>query len=307
MHIVTGAPIPAGAEAVVRVEDVEARPDSISLRVPRETICTGQHIRRQGENLRAGAEVLPAGTLLHPAAMGALATCGVSIVKVFRQVRIGILTTGDEVVDPASSPEPWQIRNANAFTLSALFSSASWRSVSPPRHVPDDAPEIARELTCLLDCCDLIVLTGGVSMGDRDYVPETIRKCGCEVLFHKLPIRPGKPILGAIGPRGQAVLGLPGNPVSVLTTGVRFGSSVCRKLAGLSATSLGQVSLANHDGNAIKLWYSRPVTLKQCGVAQLISSQGSGDVPSAARSDGFVELPPGGAGSGPWPFYPWEI
>lgn len=308
MHIVTGAPVPAGVEAVVRIEDTEMVPEGIRLRIPAESIRMGQNIRRKGENIASGSEILPAGTLLHPAAVGSLATFGVAKPRVFRKLRIGVLTTGDEVVDAQEAVEPWQIRNSNAASLQALLSGSKWRSMAPLRHASDDPRILTSELNRLLDSCDLVILTGGVSMGDRDYVPQTVRDCGCNVVFHKLPIRPGKPILGAVGPQGQAVLALPGNPVSVLTTAVRFGGAVCRKLGGIQNTAPPlSVALSNPDQTVLKLWHARPVRLLANGVAELLSSRGSGDIAAAARSDGFVELPPGESGAGPWPFYRWEI
>lgn len=306
-HIVTGAPVPKEAEAVVRVEDVVAQSDGITLKASCGSIVAGANIRRQGENLPAGRQVLGGGCLLHAGALGALANFGVQSVKVTRKVRIGILTTGDEIVEAGVEPAPWQIRNANAASLVGLFGGASWRLVATPRHARDDADLLAEALNGLLDCCDLIMLTGGVSMGDRDYVPQVIQSCECEVLFHKLPIRPGKPILGAVGAEGQAVLGLPGNPVSVLTTAVRFGSPICRKLAGLPPLPQMQVEVSATGERPIDLWYARPIKLSPGGRGEVIASRGSGDLPSVADSDGFVELPPGGSGEGPWRYFRWEI
>ena len=307
LYIVTGAPVPAGAEAIIRVEDVEREEARIILKIPPATIRLGLDIRRQGENVIKGGVVLRPGAMLTPAAIGAMGAFGFAMPRVYQRVRIGILTTGDEVLDVDSSPLPWQLRNTNAVALYALFAPLRWAQVLPPRHAPDDASAIESQLQNLLEVCDLILLTGGVSMGDRDYVPAVVGRCGAGVVFHKLPIHPGKPILAATGKRGQAILGLPGNPVSVMTTAVRFALPAARHLAGLSeALTALPIRLANPGETRIKLWWSRPVKITENGEAFALDSRGSGDIAGAAASDGFIEMPPDAAGVGPWPFYRWE-
>ena len=150
-------------------------------------------------------------------------------------------------------------------------------------------------------------------MGDRDYVPAAVAQAGCTIVFHRLPIRPGRPILGALGPRGQAVLGLPGNPVSVLVTARRLGMIVLRRLGGLRdidppapTVTLTAAAAELLGETPLRLWSYRPVQLASADRAELVIARSSGDFVAAARSDGFIEVAPGGVGRGPWPFYAWS-
>ena len=146
-------------------------------------------------------------------------------------------------------------------------------------------------------------------MGHHDCVPKAIERAGATRVFHRLPQRPGKPLLGAVGPSGQGVLGLPGNPVSVMVAARRFGAAVLRRLAGFSEPqpAVPMVRLREPDGERLALWWHRLVRLVGDGEAELVTSKGSGDLVSAARSDGFVVMPPDGVGEGPWPYYDWAV
>jgi molybdopterin molybdotransferase len=214
--------------------------------------------------------------------------------------------TGDEVLGAAEAVADWQLRDSNGPALRAMLGAKAWVELLPARRCPDE-PALLRELVGLmLASADLLLLTGGVSMGDRDFVPGVLRDAGAEVLFHKVPQRPGKPVLGAIGPEGQAILGLPGNPLSVMVTARRMASPIARRLAGSVAFPPPIRVEVNDDGKRIELWWHRLVRLVDASRAELVESRGSGDIPSAARSHGFVEIPPG-EGGGSRDFYPWTI
>lgn len=308
LRIVTGALIPAGAEAVVRREDVVEHGDHITIGP--ETLHTqrGQYIRRAGENARAGEAIVPAGTVIAPPVMAAMATFGAARVSVYRRVRVGVLITGDELLPPDGRPEPWQLRDANGPALRAMIACRPWCELRDCRHVADEPEPMSAALRELLRDCDAVFITGGVSMGGRDHVPSVVQAAGAEIIFHRLPQRPGKPILAAVGPAGQAILGLPGNPVSVMVTARRFGVPALAKRAGLTdpAPSPPAVTLAPDDGRRLDLWWYRPVRLAAAGLAEFLDLRSSGDVAATARSDGFIELPPGEGGSGPWAFYAWQ-
>jgi molybdopterin molybdotransferase len=137
-------------------------------------------------------------------------------------------------------------------------------------------------------------------------VPDAVAACGGEILFHRLPIRPGKPVLGAVGPRGQAIFGLPGTPVSVVIAGRWFAVPALRQLAGLPPEpEVASVTVREMGTKRLGLWWYRPVRVLGPALVQVVPSRGSGDLVSAARSDGFVLVPPQGEGAGPWPFTPW--
>jgi len=305
LRIVTGAAVPPEAEAVVKREDTVENPDSIELRGDPSAIGAGQHIRRKGENLRTGEVVVQSGTAVSPAVAGALATFGVDRVRVRRRVRVALLVTGDEVADAGASAVAWRIRDANGPALRGFVSGRPWLELTGLIHVPDSRAATIERLSDALRDNDAVLLTGGVSMGDHDYVPEALEQARCETVFHRLPIRPGKPVLGSVGARGQLVLGLPGNPVSVLVGARWFALPLLRKRAGIAPAvpPPGLVRLREHDGRTLPLFWYRLVRMAGPGEAELCPSQGSGDMVSAARADGFVMIPPEQAGEGPWPYY----
>ncbi|MEE8331726.1 MAG: molybdopterin molybdotransferase MoeA [Acidimicrobiia bacterium] len=306
VRIFTGGAIPEGADAVVKREDVEERESSIFIG-PDVVIEAGLHIRRRGENLPEGERVLDPGVEIDATVAAALATFGVTQPEVYRPVGIGIIATGDEVLAPSETPTPWQLRDSNTSAVSVLTGSKPWIDLVATERRVDNRELLTKTLGELLDRCDAVFLTGGVSMGDYDFVPEVIADIGGEIVFHRLRQRPGKPLLGATGPSGQAILGLPGNPVSVMVTARRWGLQALRKLAGITEYDppAPAVAVANPDGESIDLWWHRLVTIDRDGGANLVQTKGSGDLVSAARSDGFVVLPPGESGAGPWPFYGW--
>ncbi|MBN8597165.1 MAG: molybdopterin molybdotransferase MoeA [Planctomycetes bacterium] len=307
-RIVTGAPIPHGADCVLRIEDISVAGDTISFNPQiAKSLPPNHFIRRRGENAPQDAEVLPAGTPITPAVASALASCGISNPLVFRRLRVGILSTGDEVLSPEATPHPWQLRDGNSAALEALLSSLAVVESIEASHAPDDQRRILAAASKLLSRCDALLLSGGVSMGHRDHVPAALAQLGAATIFHKIPQRPGKPILAAIGPRQQLILGLPGNPVSVLLTAHRFAIPAVEHIAG-SASPRNQpaITIANPDKQTIPLWWHRIVRLTQDGRAELIDNKGSGDQIATARSTGFIEIPPNTADAGPWPYYAWR-
>lgn len=307
VRIATGAPIPiAGVEAILKREDVtevESSGRVTSIIVPRATIAKtppGQFIRRRAENARAGAVVLEAGTMLTSATIGALAAIGHATPRVHRAVRVAIITTGDEVVEPGATPEAHQIRNANAAALQAALGANRWIVVERLIHVRDDDAAVLGSLRDAAQDCDAIVLSGGVSMGHRDPVRAAIDAMGASVIFHGLPQRPGKPMLGALLSRpvpGSAlaipVFGLPGNPVSTLVTCTRIVLPVLGTLAGIARwPSDPVVRVVNADAQTIDLWWHRPVRLIEPGLVELAAVQTSGDGVGIGATNGFVEVPP---------------
>ncbi len=308
LRIFTGGPVPAEAQAVIPREQLTEHADAIEL--PAGLIVKpGQHIRRCGENGQADERIVDAGVAIDAVIAAALAAFGVTRAMVFEPVRVAAIVTGDEVHQAGAAVEPWQLRDSNGPVLEAMFAGMPWIDWLGVRYTRDDEASLGAAVRQALTDADALVLTGGVSMGDYDFVPQVLAGAGCAAVFHRLPIRPGKPVLGAIGPQGQAVLGLPGNPVSVMTTARRIAAPVLRYRAGFAVADppVAAVELTNPDGKALSLRWSRPVRLIHTGQAELVSSRGSGDLISSARSDGFVEVPPDQHGSGPWPFYRWSL
>ena len=316
VRIVTGAPVPTGADAVVRHEDADAAAGRVRLRIPATDVRRGAFIRHRGENAPAGTEVLPPGTLLGAAAIGALATFGAATVRVHRRVRVAIVVTGDEIVGAAAVPAPWQVRDSNGAVLASLLAARPWIEVVAQRHAPDDADALARTLEAAAGESDAVILTGGVSMGHRDHVPEVARRMGAVTVFHRLPQRPGRPMLAAVLPaRGERaavpILGLPGNPVSVMVTARRLAVPMLGRLAGMHDAEFAAPArhVDGDDGATLGMWWfrlaSEHVTADGERRLRLLPTKSSGDVATAAGSVGFVEVAPGCGSAGPNPFHHW--
>ncbi len=308
VRIFTGGPVPAEADIVVKREDAIEESGKVSVLPTSQKLKLGQNIRRRGENGLAGQEILSRGTLLTAPRMSAVATFGPASLDVYSKVRVAILNTGDELVSPGRPAEAWQIRDSNGPVLESLLNSRSWLEVVQRSAVGDELDSIVASLNNALARADAVLLTGGVSMGDRDLVPEAIQRCGGKIVFHKLPIRPGKPILGAVGPTGQLICGLPGNPVSVAVTARRFAMLFLKKLAGMNLAEDADarlVGVANSDEKMLELVWYRLAKLRTDGLVELLDSRGSGDLVSLAMSDGFVEMDAGGCGPGPWLWRAW--
>lgn len=309
VRIFTGAIVPAGCDAVVKREDTDE--SSTSIRFHDDAIKStvlGSHIRRAGENAAAGSPVLEPGAKISPATVAALANFGFVHPLVYRQVKVAILTTGNEVVDPTTEQlEPWQLRNSNQSAVHAMLIENPLVDVERVDHVADDRQALAKTLRQALECADAVVMTGGVSKGDYDYVPDTISQAGGEIIFHGLPIRPGKPILGAATDAGKLILGLPGNPVSATINCHRFLMPLLRRIAGQSIWTdrPPMVRLRELPSKLIPLHCMLLARRIEPGIADLVIGKGSGDLVSLAQSDGYVCLPPMTNTPGLWPMFSW--
>lgn len=234
----TGGMLPEGADAVVMLEytqqtsEVSTDPQGL----PREieifrSVADGENIIRIGEDVAKGQIVIPKGTVLRPAEIGGLMALGITSLRVARLVRVGLISTGDEVIEPGQKPRPGQVRDINSYTLGALVEKSG--GVAIRYGIVGDRFEVLKEAAAkALNECDVVIITAGSSASTRDMTAEVIRRLGEPgVLVHGVNTRPGKPtILGASG--GKAVIGLPGNPVSALVNGYLFVVPVIEKLLG---------------------------------------------------------------------------
>lgn len=310
VRIATGAPLPAGADAVFKREDLIEHPDGRTIELTPATPAPrpGDHVRRRGENARSGDTVAAAGSLISSAVLGTLAAVGQTLPLVHQAVRVAVISTGDEVVAADQTPGPHQIRDSNRPAIIEQMTAHRWAQVLSSVHVHDDGALLAGHLARALAEAHAVILTGGVSMGHRDPVRACIEQSGAAIAFHGLPQRPGKPILAAIGPDHQLVFGLPGNPVSALLTCTRIVIPVLAARAGMrSSPPVPSIRIANPDARRADLWWHRLVRLTDAGDAELVELRGSGDIIAAGRADGFVEIPPGeDPAAGPFPFYAWS-
>jgi molybdopterin molybdotransferase len=242
--ISTGAMLPEGADAVLRVEDAER--GDMQLRVGM-AISPGMDVRRAGDDVRAGETVLTSGDRLGPAELGVAASTGVAELTCARQPRVAIVVTGDELVDPPAPLRPGQIRNTNAYALRAQAVRAG-ALVERVTNVGDDRAATVRALEAALSA-DVAVATGGVSVGPHDHVRPAYRELGVEEVFYGVALRPGKPTW--FGTLGKALaFGLPGNPVSAMITFHQFVRPAFARMLGTTARE--QRALATMDADYTK-------------------------------------------------------
>lgn len=226
LRIMTGAPLPRGADAVVPVEATRSEGQRVYIL---EGVARGENVRRAGEDVRAGETVLEAGREVTAAELGMLASLGYARVRCFRRAVVGIISTGDELVDVGEELTPGKIRDSNSYTLYGMVREAG---AEPMRLgvVRDDASLLERAILENLERVDLFVTSGGVSVGDYDMVKDVLGKLG-EMNFWKVAMRPGKPqAFGRIG--GKPLFGLPGNPVSVMVSFEQFVRPALLKMMG---------------------------------------------------------------------------
>ncbi|MCB9372244.1 MAG: molybdopterin molybdotransferase MoeA [Microthrixaceae bacterium] len=228
VRIMTGAPMPPGADAVVMVERTTVDDSGATVGV-HVTVEPGNHVRRAGDDVRAGERVFPAGTPLEAAHLGVLASVGVRRVPVHPRPRVGVVSTGDELVDGPEALGPGQIRDSNRRMLLALVERVDCTPVDLGR-IPDDEAAIAAAFEEGARSCDAVISSGGVSMGDFDYVKVVLDRLG-DMRWMQVAIRPAKPLaFGTID--GTPVFGLPGNPVSSLVSFELFARPGLRRMLG---------------------------------------------------------------------------
>jgi len=307
IRIFTGGVVPQGADVVIPRERCREESDRVWVTIPLDQIPLGWNIRRQGENAKQDEVGLQAGCCIDGPRMSSIVSMNrESQIDVSRKVRVTIINTGDELMGMDSPIEAWQIRDSNGPLLESMLRACpwiEWNRVS----ARDDLSEIQTRLKEALDVSDAVLLTGGVSMGDTDHVPAAVRHCRAEVIFHRLAIRPGAPVLGAVGSEGQLIMGLPGNPVSVAVTFRRLGLELLDRMARrVSGRRKWKIQVAGSDSKTLGLVWYRLVQIQADGTALLLSNQGSGDIRSLGLSDGFIEVPPGSLSQGMFPFYDWN-
>jgi molybdopterin molybdotransferase len=292
-RIFTGALVPEGADTVVAQE--QARPEQ--GRVLLDVGARGAFVRARGEVIAAGAPLAEPGDRMTPPRAALLAAAGVAHAPVRRRPWLGLVTTGAEVVPAEREPRPGQIRDANGPLLSAAALEAHLEIVHRGQAV-DDPAEVRREIERALAQAELVLVTGGVSVGDHDHVPAAVRDLGGRVLFHRLKIKPGRPLLVArFGTRWM--LGLPGNPLSCLVCWRLFGRPLAEALAGDGRAFEevpGDGVLAEDVVNAETRTWLRPARLEGPAHARRVHPlgwKGSHDVASCAPADALMRLEAG--------------
>ncbi|MBN1984347.1 MAG: molybdopterin molybdotransferase MoeA [Chitinivibrionales bacterium] len=288
-RIMTGAPIPKGADMVVMFEDVREKGGMVFVKQKRDN----PNIRRCGEDIKKGMVALKQGTEIKPAHVATLASCGLSRVAVFRRVVVGVIATGDELVEPAFKPKAGQIRNSNGPQLMAQIAAAG----GEPQYfgiAADNAVSIKKLLKKALKACDVVLLSGGVSAGDFDCVVPVLRHLGVNVKFEKIAIKPGKPTV--FGMKGShAIFGLPGNPVSTFVLFEMLVKPFLLKLMGqrhhpmtVSAPLEKAISRKHADRQEFI-----PVRFTGRGTVEQVSYHGSAHIHAYTEAEGIISVEAG--------------
>lgn len=295
-RIMTGAPIPDGADAVVPVEQTEALPGE-RVRILRPSIPPEANLIRQGTNRRVGERVLPAGRRLRAQELGALAELGHARVSVRRPAQVAVLATGDELVSIAEIPGPGQIRNSNETMLCAqiLEAGAEPRPLGVAR---DNRDDLRKHIDEGLQA-DILLLTGGVSAGVLDLVPSELERAGVRQVFHKVNVKPGKPVWFGVLPRAERpcyVFGLPGNPVSTMVCFELFARTALRKLHGdpspVPRRQTARLAHAHHHRDDRETWFPAVLEWRDADVmVRLMNWHGSSDLLATCDADCLVVFP----------------
>jgi len=295
IEVMTGAILPLASDCVVPIEQYLIEDGVASLKSA--IVSTPYHnVHRRGSDSRQGTLLLKTGTLLRAPEIAVAASAGMARVRVSSQPAIMIVSTGDELVEPGDPIAEYQVRRSNAYAVSAALRRRGFGRVGDD-HVPDDEGRLHDRLALHLTTHEVVILSGGVSMGRFDLVPKVLEQLGVEQIFHNIAQRPGKPMWFGIGPLGQAVFGLPGNPVSTLVCLIRYVIPAIAEAMGTSRTAPERMALAAPVTVQPPLTYFLPVAVEHDDWGRPWATprppNGSGDFLSLAGTDGFVELPPG--------------
>jgi molybdopterin molybdotransferase len=293
--IMTGAPLPPGADAVVMIEQTRRSGDVVVVDDP--AVTPGKFRLRRGREMRAGEVVLRRGERLNAPRLGLLASVGRTEARVIPPPRVVVVPTGDELVEPDRVPGPGQIRNSNALMLRTMALAAG-AEAEALAIAPDDPQRLAEALERGLSA-DVLVITGGVSAGNRDLVPGTLEQLGVERVFHKVRMKPGKPLWYGVGPRrgdsspGPLVFGLPGNPVSGIVGFLLFVRPALDILTARGTQGAATVALPlalpfTHRGDRPTYHPARVSTEGGRTAVAPLDWAGSADLKTVAQADGFA-------------------
>jgi molybdopterin molybdotransferase len=284
VEIATGAPMPHGADAVVMVEESErSGSGEVNIFTP---VYPRQNVGKQGADIAIGQTVLRRGDLLNPSRIGALAALGIISAEVVAKPRIAILSTGNEIADPGAPLQPGQIYDINRFTLSTIIAEHGGMPV-PHRTAQDTIEDLERAIDACLEE-DVLVFSGGSSVGERDLILDVIGRRG-EILFHGIAVKPGKPtVFGVVG--GKAVFGMPGYPTSCLSNAYMLLVPALRRMARLPPREAQSVRLPLAQRIVSTTGRHQFYTVRIADGQAIPAFKASGDITSMAHADGYIEI-----------------
>jgi molybdopterin molybdotransferase len=295
IEVMTGSVLPVAADCVIPVEQYDIVDGVVSL-TSAVAAAPYHNVHRRGSDSRQGALLLKSGTLLRAPEIAVAASAGMARVRVSSQPAVMIVSTGDELVEPGDPIADYQVRRSNAYACAATLRKRGFARVGDD-HLLDDEDILRERLALHLTTHEVVILSGGVSMGKFDLVPKVLVQLGVQEVFHNVAQRPGRPMWFGIGPQGQSVFGLPGNPVSTLVCLIRYVIPAIAEAMGTSRLAPERLALASPVTFQPPVAYFLPVAIEHDEWGRPWVNprppNGSGDFLSLAGSDGFVELPPG--------------
>jgi len=288
IEIMTGAALPGKADTIIRYEDVEIADGKAKIRI--DTIEKGQFIHSKGQDAKANEVLLSPGIKISPAEVALLASVGKSKVEVFQFPKIAIISTGNELVDVAQTPKPHQIRKSNSYALQAALLIMNCEASL--FHLPDEKNVLEKELKSIFKEHEVIILSGGVSKGKFDFIPEVLTSLGIEKKFHQVNQRPGKPFWFGYSDQ-HTVFALPGNPVSTYMCFYKYIKPWLLKSLGVESKMLHAKLGENFSFKPALTYFLQVRTENESGqwIAYPDPGGGSGDFANLKNIDGFLELP----------------
>ncbi len=295
VRVLTGANIPPGANAVVMVEQTEEADGLITFRTK---VPAGSNIRKRGEDAKKGTVLLKKNTVLGPLQIGLCAAVGESEPRVYARPDVAALCTGEELRPAGGRVRAHELRNSNGPALLAALREHGYTNVILGV-APDDIEALTRRIKQATGKCHVLILTGGVSVGKYDFVPEAVRQIGATIRFHRVAMKPGRPTLYATLSTKRHIFGLPGNPLSTMTGFYEFVLPALRRMSGLPekecrpTTRLPLNRILRTEGERVKFVLAKLVWGKKGPSVSALKSHGSADIAAGARADGVIVVPAG--------------
>jgi molybdopterin molybdotransferase len=300
IEVMTGAVLPVGCDTVVPVERISTLQGEVEIEEGVDAPPWG-NVHRRASDRAQGALLLATGNLLRAPEIAVAASAGMARLRVSSQPAIVVISTGNELVEPGDPIAPHQVRRSNAYAVAAALRQRGFQRVADD-HVPDDESQMQQRLRLHLNTHEVLVLSGGVSMGRFDLVPKVMEAIGVRCVLHGISQRPGRPMWFGISAGGRAVFALPGNPVSTLVCLIRYVIPAIYAAMGAPERGSERIALAGPVTWKPRLTGFMPVRISHDEWARAwampCETNGSGDFASLALTDGFVELPPGPADFG---------
>lgn len=295
LEVMTGAMRPAGADTIVPVERLSSEGSRRTIHND-ASVAPGQFIHARGSDGKQGQQLLAAGLRLTAPEIAVLASAGYATVAVAAQARVAVASTGDELVGLEEAIEPHQIRSTNDLAIAASLERASVAQVTRTR-LGDDEKQLLESIDRLHADHDVLILSGGVSMGQFDFVPAVLERLGAQLVFHKIQQKPGRPMWFGLSRDGKPIFALPGNPVSTLVCATRYILPAMKQACGLNPEANEIAALTEDVAAPVHLTYFIPVKISWSDSGQALAAprptNTSGDFISLAGTDGVLELPKG--------------